>query len=478
MAEEIKSGLSVEQQKRIDLLNEFEKQTEPERNARNAAIDNFDKSWEENWIKLQGEIDQKRATRATELTAEGVPSDAQVSILQMEAAKLIEQHHVAKDVAAREIEGGLAKPMRWVDFLNEKSKENPEDPSFTSLIEEAEKSPDAGIEGLGGIPAKAVTLDNLTHVVDKDGIIKYQRGPFTVIRDVGSRLDVQKTDNKDIEAALKIAAQKFDLDKGLMLTGDAEFKKRTAEIAGRLGLPLQNQEPEVMMAWKKGAALNKDLARSVLPSVERGITGDLAPPKPLMELNGPVLLKADPLTIENAEKLAVTPDGEGVVSMQAERVLKANGVIRETPLDDLRVLARTDLSKTDGGFSENDKEKLARNELLDDNGNLTQEAKDVVIVRDDRVMRTRSIMGPATDKVFGKYQTSGEWVRSQSNESKVEVKQEAEIKKSAHEELEHAFDADDIPFPINQKTHEKDQNSQSKKIEPAGLDQYDFDMGR
>jgi hypothetical protein len=72
------------------------------------------------------------------------------------------------------------------------------------------------------------------------------------LRDVGDRLDVRKTDDRDIEAALKIAAKKFDIDKGLLLTGDNAFKVRAAEIRGRLGYPLQNTEPEVLRAWMKG----------------------------------------------------------------------------------------------------------------------------------------------------------------------------------------------------------------------------------
>ena len=46
----------------------------------------------------------------------------------------------------------------------------------------------------------------------------------------------------------------------------------------------------------------------------------------------------------------------------------------------------------------------------------------MVIVRDDRVMRTRTIMGEATEQAFGKYQTSGETVREKQM-THVELKQ-------------------------------------------------------
>ena len=397
---ELQAELSGEQQKRIDLLNEYEALTAPDRHARNAAMDGLDSHWKERWLKLQGEIDQARATRAEQLGRDGIPAEAHAAILAKESATLIEQHEFARDIEARKLEEGLVMPKRWLDFLKEKAQETPEDPTLTSLIDEAQKSSDTGIEGLSGTPAKTITLADLVHSVDQDGAINYKRGLSTVIRDVGTRLDVRKHDDRDIEAALKIAAQKFDLEKGLMLTGDAAFKVRTAEIAGRLGLPLQNAEPEVLMAWKRGAAINQNLYRASLPSVERGITGDLAVPKPLMELDGAVLMKADPLTIANAEYLGVTPNGEGVVSMQADRVLKANAIIRETPLEDLRVLARSDLSKPDGSLDENDKARLKEYGLLDDNGHLTQ--------------------------------TSGETVREKQM-THVELKQEAELKKDQHD---------------------------------------------
>ena len=386
-------------------------------------MDAFEENWKERWITLQEEIDQARSTRSEQLEKDGVPTEVHAAILAKESAALIEQHEFAKDLEARKLEDGLVMPKRWLDFLKEKAQETPEDPTLSSLIDEAEKSPSAGIRGLGGTPARVITLADLDYSIDQDGAINYKRGLSTVIRDVGTRLDVKRHDDRDIEAALKIATQKFDIDKGLMLTGDAAFKIKTAEIAGRLRLPLQNAEPEVLMAWKRGAALSQVPSHAKVPSVERGITGDLALPKPLMELNGPVLMKADPVTTANAERLGVTPDGEGVVSMPAERVLKANARIRATSFENLRVLARTDLSRSDGGLDGDDQSRLKECGLLDDAGDLTQEAKDVVIVRDDRVMRTRSIMGEATEMAFGKYQTSGEHVRE-----KLELKPEAKLK--------------------------------------------------
>ena len=402
--------LSVEQQKRLDLLHEYEEQTAPQRNERNAAIDAFDADWRERWMKLQGEIEEARAKRAESLTAEGVDKHLHDSILAKESAQLVEDYEARKDAAAREIDTKLPKPARWVDFLSEKAQENPGDPVLDSLIEEAKKAPDPGVEGFGGTPPKSVTLADLVHNIDKDGQIHYKRGLRTVIHDRGSRLDVQRNDDRDIEAALKISAQKFDLQKGLMLTGDLAFKVKAAEIAGKLGYPLQNSEPEVLMAWKKGRDQNPQFKRSVMPSIERGITGDLAVAKPIAERSGPVQLRADPLTVGEADKLGVTPNGDGVVVMPAERVLAAGAAFRETQNAALRVLAEADLRKPDGGVDIGKLKELAPN--LTSDGSLTELARDVVIVRDDRVIRTREALDKELEPVFKvAYMTAGERVR-------------------------------------------------------------------
>lgn len=449
--------VSIEQQKRESLLKEYQEVTQSDRETLNESVDSFQEKWKEKWLKLQSEIDQARATKAEQLEKEGVASEVRGGLLAMESAKIIEKFDAEKDLDAREIDKSLVKPKLWLDFLKEKQKETPEDPTFASLIEEAEKAPNHGIEGLEGTPSRVIALENLTHKInDKDGAIEYSRMSKVVIRDVGDRLDIKKSDDKDIEAALKIAAQKFNVENGLMLTGDVAFKARTAEIAGRLGLPLQNTEPEVLKAWERGNDLNKQLERAKVPSIERGITGELATPKALAELDGPVLLKAGYLTIENADKLNLVPNGEGVVSMSSDRVLKANALMREMPVEALRTIGTADLSKTDGGFSDEEKKQLTEYGLMDNLGNLTDEAKDVIVVRDDRVKKTRDIMGEATVKMFGKYQTSTEAVIEKTGKELVinheadAAKERNEAAKEAKKEKDQEQENDD-PFGDNIK---------------------------
>lgn len=434
-------ALTGEQQKRLDLLNEYQERTHAPRAARNAAIDAHATEWRERWLQLQGEIEQARATRVEQLARDGTPGEHHPALLAKESADRIERFEADKDVAVRKLVEGLPQPARWLDFLKDQALQTPDDTTLASLIEEADKSPDPGVEGLGGTQPKAITLADLVHSVDKDGTLNYKRGLATVIRDSGTRLDVKRLDNRDIEAALKIGAQKFDLQQGLMLTGDAAFKTRAAEIAGRLGLPLQNSEPEVLMAWKRGREQNPEhnpgLRRTGVPSIERGISGYLAVPRPLRELNGPVPLRADPRTLDHAEKLGLMSNGAGGVNLSGERLLAANAILRETPLDTLCRLARADLARADGGLESEAQDAWQQADLTDAAGNLTQAARDAVVVRDDRVMRKRDALPPHLSEVLGvAYRTSGEYVREAESLSSFEHAHNLAQQREAAEEQE------------------------------------------
>jgi hypothetical protein len=165
-------------------------------------------------------------------------------------------------------------PLTFARFLEQKFA----DPTLTGerrrvakrLHDEAQ--PVAGFTGDRTGDMSAVVLDGLsaTFGAEKDGLVPvhYERDHKRVITDRGDRLDVHETSDQEIEAALRIAAQKFDLDAGLDLTGGEEFRMRAAEIAGRLGYKVQN--PDLQAAWQAGHAK----AAEVSPAAD--ITGQAA----------------------------------------------------------------------------------------------------------------------------------------------------------------------------------------------------------
>lgn len=131
--------LSDEQRKRLDLLEAYEKDTGPERQARNEALEKHDAAFTEKWMSLQSEIELKRAQSIERLRAEGHGEQQVQSMVAAEVAAMTEGFMAEKDHAARSLD--LATPQSWHDWLVEKKRLHPEDPTFDSLIEEAKTMP-------------------------------------------------------------------------------------------------------------------------------------------------------------------------------------------------------------------------------------------------------------------------------------------------------------------------------------------------
>ena len=95
--------------------------------------------------------------------------------------------------------------------------------------------------------------------------------------DRGARVDLYRMDDREIEAALRLAEQKYDMDKGLQLTGSREFQERAAELAGHLGLKVQN--PELRQVWQLGRlqALQSTEADEDVRLSARGVVGAIEP---------------------------------------------------------------------------------------------------------------------------------------------------------------------------------------------------------
>ena len=383
------AGLTQEQIKRAELLAEYEKEVEGPRGERNAGIEAHDQEWAGKWAKLQGEIDQARASKATELEKSGVPANQHKSILDMESAKILESHEIGRAKAAADLDARLPQPGKWLDFLQERSLKDG-DPTISALIEEAKQSPEPSFEGVSDGQARPV-LSDLTYKIDNDGV-RYQRAGKEVLHDTGPRLDVKKLDDRDIEAALRIAGQKFDVRQGLILTGDAAFKMRSAEIAGRLGLPVQGHDPVIQAAWAKGRDSVNPLRPVQSPSIDRSISGVARE----IDLK-PVLIQLDPRLAGQAEKLGihiVVWTDEVVAEIPAERYLAAMAAWRDTGREVLDKLAGADLTKPESP----ELAELGQNQdilplIETDRNELSQLGRDLVLVRDAHAIEAQERTG-------------------------------------------------------------------------------------
>ena len=436
-------NMTGEQQKRIALLEAFEAKTAPERDIRNAGIDQHEQEYREKWLQLQSSMEATRGELHARLKGLNASEQSIAASVAIELAKLTEGYYAEKDKAARELDGTLAKPQSWLDFLKESKLEQPDDPTFDSLIEEAEKAPDSGLEGFTKQAAPNIVLADLQAREGKDGVMEYTRGLTVALRDVGDRLDVRKTDDRDIEAALKIAAKKFDVDRGLLLTGDTAFKVRAAEIGGKLGYPLQNTEPEVLRAWMRGKQVSQGLERARIPSIDAGITGDPANNLTVAPV-GKTILRADQRTIDvlkNHPVAGIDLVGNDKISMPDERMLAANASIKDLGYQAIHQIARADLEKPDGGVNPDSVGPLQEKGILDTDGRITQLGTDVVMVRDDRVIREREALEPSQKTEITQYfKTSGDYVREALLEERKKAAPEvAEDRKEKALEQENAF---------------------------------------
>lgn len=388
VVKDIADDQTPEQAKRADLADEYETETAPARDARNAVIEAHEKEYADKWSALQGDIEKARAAVGENFEINNVPQKHRDNILAMETAKLIERFEVSKYEAAMKLDKELPPAKKWVDFLEEKSINN--DPAILNLLAEAKEAPEASMTGVSdGVP-RPVVLADLTFKADKDGL-SYLRGRDEIIKDRGHRLDVKRLDDRDIQAALQIASQKFDMDKGLVLSGDLAFRTRSAELAGRLGLKVQNMSPEMEKAWDRGQRSATILKQHERPNISNGISGEAKQPEM-------VVLKVDP-RLGTPEKMQTTGldvkfgEAANEVLMDPESYMGAMDAWRNSDFHTLEALAHADITVPDGGL---DTSELAANapEFVD-GAALSRLAKEVVLVRDAKTLDAREL---ASDK--------------------------------------------------------------------------------
>jgi len=421
--------LTAEQKRRIEIFESYNQIAGPVRETRNQAIEAFDRDWREKAILEFQEQESQRIERLNELTAQGVARPVATTQIAFEVARKTEDRLIERDTAARKLDESLAQPLRWRDYLGQEAERNPGDPVIASLLtEHSALDHEATIDGFAKSPPPERLLSNLSIVEDGPGITSFKRGMTTVFRDIGPRLDVQRVDDRDIEAALRLAAQKFDVDKGLLLTGDTAFKARAAEIAGRMGLKLRNDEPEVLAQWAKGRQQQAQLLPTPRPSVERGISGEIREPG-IDRTHGDQLLVLDPgaakswgvqLEAAGVEFVATGgKPGELAIKLPGDRTLQALEAWRGMPYQTMQAFARADLGKPDGGLrlDEEDRKVLVHREMLREDGTITPAGVDVILVRDDHVLRSR--VQPELRQVFApgvELKTSHEFIRQLSGE--------------------------------------------------------------
>lgn len=433
--------LTDKQRQRIAYAEEYERDTASDREARNAALSQIDAKFEEKWLALQGQIELKRGELLEKYRAEGL-SEAQIrSLLATEAASVLEKHYAERDAEMRKAD--LATPKTWLEWLQEKRKRL-DDPVLDELIEEANRNDQPALDGYLRNPPPSIVIPELTPRPGSDGqTVDYTRGMLVVVSDKGARLDVRRTDDRDIEAALKIAAQKFDPDQGVLLTGDLAFKRRAAEIAGRLGLKIRNAEPEVLLAYRKGEKSRPEpvKAKARAQDVANGVEGDPVD-RFVSKMNEPLPLIADSYSLDAVSKGAVPgvhAEGEAIV-MDGDLAARAASVLNLVPSQSLPVFAKIDIAAPDGGLTDAERESLKSVGIFE-GGKLTNEAAAAVLLRDAHIMQVRSSMTKEQIDMFSAvYRTAYELRNGDSEELRRDKEKASELEQKREQEQEQKQD--------------------------------------
>lgn len=452
--------MSAEQRRRVEIYERYDQEWGPVRAARNGAIAEHEKEWRDKAIEFMRDQELRRASAIKEYQEKGLSVGAAYAAVAFDFAKEFEQHLIEKDAASRKLDEQLQRPKSWRKWLEEENEKTPGDAVIESLLKEcSECENEASVEGFLKSPPPQRLLSDLALQPEGDAVA-FKRGAMTVFRDTGSRLDVQRTDARDIEAALRVAAQKFDVDKGLLLTGDTGFKTAAAEIAGRMGIKLRNMEPEVMYAWEKGRreAIGQALKLSPRPSVERGIEGEIKEPGADL-LKGAQLVELDPRWGRDEKALAaMQAAGMRVVTtgterdptrmMLAERYAvelpenrkeEALKAMRGLPRDALQALCQTDFRDPASVVvaGEAQKKVLVERQLVDAEGHLKPAGLDVILVRDDEILRARQ--DPKMRMVLAKdVKISAEFVREAAQDlvGKAMAQEAEQVQQAKEEPLE------------------------------------------
>ena len=241
---------SIESERRAALRREYREAMTEAAEARTRVLAALDAKCHEDAAKITPDSAEVLAKVNGEFGLLAV--ERQAALAQMYAAAAVEQLQVAHAKRRAERAESLEVPS-FATWLGQRAIEG--DEVVAQMFEEERKreARDAARENLSGERSgdlSPVSLEGL--VPDNDPAsagVRYSRDNKEVIVDTGARLDVNTAEDRDIEAALRIAAQKFDMEKGLRISGNPAFRRKAAELAGRLGLKVQDED--LQKVWER-----------------------------------------------------------------------------------------------------------------------------------------------------------------------------------------------------------------------------------
>ena len=326
------------------LLRQYREATAPQREARARALRELDARHREEQAALFDALAQLRSEKERELAP--MAEEHRKSLIALEVAKRVEALHKTQAGSRKDLAAQLPPVASLRNFLEERAGSDPV--AARMLEEEVRREGQAeSIRGRRTGEHEPVTLEGLTWEVDTSDpqgkAVHYLRDGERVMSDRGERLDLYKVEDREIEAALRLAEQKYDMETGLVLTGSREFQSRAAEIAGRIGIKVRNEE--LQAAWRAGRqqAMQEEV-QGEEPPAPAGIESGRNPARELDQasqehfLAEGVLARMEPAAWSALEKAgrrqALSPDEREVLHRDRHADL-VDGEDRLTPLGEV-----------------------------------------------------------------------------------------------------------------------------------------------
>ncbi len=275
------SPVATEETPEERLLRQYREATAPQREARAKALRELDGRHREEQGALFDALGQLRSEKERELAP--MAEEHRKSLIALEIAKRVEALHKTQAGSRKDLAAQMPPVPSLRNFLEERAGSDPA--AARMLEEEVRREGQAeSIRGRRTGEHEPVTLEGLTWELDTSDpngkAVHYLRDGERVMSDRGERLDVYKVEDREIEAALRLAEQKYDMETGLVLTGSRGFQGRAAEIAGRIGIKVRNEE--LQSAWRAGRqqAMQED-PQGEDPPVPAGIESGRNPARDL-----------------------------------------------------------------------------------------------------------------------------------------------------------------------------------------------------
>ena len=208
---------------------------------------------------LRERLRTERAAARTEMRSQGIDTRTADALFAFKAAAAREQMAKRQRDERQALSAELSRGMVWRVWL-EQQAERGDDAAQAALrgirYREQRKRHEQG-NGIEGEPVDPLAAlherlrrgpDDLvlaTLSAERDRLgrhITYRRAATgaTAFVDRGPRIDMVARDDPSLEAALRIAAQKYGGQ--VLLTGSAEFQERAARMATRLGIRVVNPD--------------------------------------------------------------------------------------------------------------------------------------------------------------------------------------------------------------------------------------------